>query len=72
MREVRPGTLLLNAKGKQVRVTNVYFSRESSAMVQISANCHTTITHPLIETLESATLPQNRDHGGGMVFSPTH
>ena len=27
MREVRPGTRLLNAKGKEVMVTNVYFSR---------------------------------------------
>jgi len=26
MREVRLGTLLLNAKGNEVRVTNVYFS----------------------------------------------
>jgi len=50
MREVRPGTFLLNAKGKRVKVTNVYFSRESTAMVKISANCHTTLTHPLIDT----------------------
>jgi len=38
MREVRPGTLLINAKRKQVKVTNVYFSRESTVMVQISAH----------------------------------
>jgi len=52
MREVRPGTFLLNAKGKKVRVTNVYFSRESTVMVQISALCHATITHPMIDTKE--------------------
>jgi len=40
MREVRPGTLLINKKGKQVKVTNVYFSVESSVMVQISKHCH--------------------------------
>jgi len=50
MREVRPGTFLLNAKGKEVRVTNVYFSRESTVMVQISAHCHATITHPMVDT----------------------
>ena len=50
MREVRPGTRLLNAKGKAVIVTNVYFSRESAVMVQISEHCHTTITHPLVDT----------------------
>jgi hypothetical protein len=50
MREVRPGTLLLNAKGKEVKVTNVYFSRESAVMVQISEHCHATITHPLVDT----------------------
>jgi len=37
MREVRPGTFLINAKGKKVKGTNVYFSRESTVMVQISA-----------------------------------
>jgi len=62
MREVRPGNLLLNAKGKQVRVTNVYFSRESSVMVQISANCHTTITHPLIDTKTHGRKHRNRPH----------
>jgi len=50
MREVRPGTFLFNAKGKKVRVTNVYFSRESTVMVQISAHCHATITHPMVDT----------------------
>jgi len=50
MREVRPGTRLLNAKGKEVMVTNVYFSRENAVMVQISEHCHTTITHPLVDT----------------------
>jgi len=62
MREVRPGTLLLNAKGKSVRVTNVYSSRESSAMVQISANCHTTITHPLIDTKTHGRKHRNWTH----------
>jgi len=42
MREIRAGTTLLNSKGRRVKVTHVYFSRESSVMVQISANCHTT------------------------------
>jgi len=50
MREIRVGTNLLNAKGKWVKVTQVYFSRESSVMVQISANCHATLTHPIIDT----------------------
>jgi len=50
MREVRPGTLLLNAKGNEVKVTNVYFNRESAVMVQISAHCHATITHPMVDT----------------------
>jgi len=50
MREVHIGTYLLNAKSNPVKVTHVYFSRESSVMVQISANCHTTLTHPLIDT----------------------
>ena len=49
MREIRPGIRLLNAKGKEVMVTNVYFSRENAVMVQISENCHTTITHPLVD-----------------------
>ena len=60
MREVRSGTFLLNAKGKQVKVTNVYFSRESSVMVQISANCHTTLTHPLIDTKTDRRKYRNR------------
>ena len=46
MIEVRPGTFLINAKGKKVRVTNVYFSRESTVMVQISEHCHARITPP--------------------------
>jgi hypothetical protein len=33
MREVRPGIRLLNAKGKEVMVTNVYFSQEIAVMV---------------------------------------
>jgi len=62
MREVRPGTFLFNAKGKPVRVTNVYLSREGSAMVQIPANCHTTITHPLIDTKTHRRKHRNRPH----------
>ena len=50
MREVRPGTFLINTKGKKVKVTNVYFSRESTVRVQISAHCHATITHPMVDT----------------------
>jgi len=60
MREVRPGTFLLNTKGNLVKVTNVYFSRESSVMVQISANCHTTLTHPLIDTKTDRRKYRNR------------
>ena len=69
MREVRPGTLLINAKGKPVRVTNVYFSRESSVMVQISANCHTTITHPLIDTKTYERRHRNRQHFPKVVIT---
>jgi len=50
MREIRPGTFLLNAKGNPVKVTNVYFSMENLVMVQISPNCHITLTHPVIDT----------------------
>jgi len=60
MREVRSGTFLLNAKGKPVKVTNVYFSRESSVMVQISANCHATLTHPLIDAKTYRRKYRNR------------
>ena len=57
MREVRPGTFLLNANGNPVKVTNVYFSRESAVMVQTSPNCHITLTHPVIDT-----RPGRRQH----------
>jgi len=67
MREVRAGTFLLNAKGKPVKVTNVYFSRESAAMVQISANYHTTITHPLIDTKTDRRKHRNRPHSPKIV-----
>jgi len=50
MREVRPGTCLINAKGNRVRVTNVYFSTESSVMFQISKHCHASITHSMLDT----------------------
>jgi len=49
MREVRPGTCLINKKGNRVRVTNVYFSTESSVMAQISQHCHASITHPMLD-----------------------
>jgi len=62
MREVRPGTFLINAKGKQVRVTNVYFSRESTVMVQISTNCHATITHPMVDTKAHGRSYRSRRH----------
>jgi len=67
MREVCPGTLLINAKGKPVRVTNVYFSRESTVMVQISAHCHATITHPLIDTKAHGRMQRNRRHSSKIV-----
>jgi len=67
MREVRAGTFLLNAKVKPVKVTNVYFSRESAAMVQISANYHTTITHPLIDTKTDRRKHRNRPHSPKIV-----
>jgi len=60
MREVRPGTFLINAKGKKVRVTNVYFSRESTVMVQISEHCHATITHPMLDTKGVGKMQLNR------------
>jgi len=60
MREVRSGTFLLNAKGKPVKVTHVYFSRESSVMVQISPNCHITLTHPLVDTQADRRKYRNR------------
>ena len=60
MREIRVGTILLNAKGKRVRVTQVYFSRESSVMVQISANCHATLTHPIIDTKAARRTSRKR------------
>jgi len=53
---VRPGTCLINAKGNQVRVTNVHFSTESSVMVQISQHCHASITHPMLDTKEAGRL----------------
>ena len=61
MREVRPGTCLINAKGKQVRVTNVYFSRESSVMVQISQHCHASVTHPMLDTKGAGWSQPNRE-----------
>jgi len=68
MREIRAGTYLLNAKGKLVKVTHVYFSRESSVMVQISANCHSTLTHPLIDT---KTVRRKYRHRSRITFVTT-
>jgi len=62
IREIRTGTYLLNAKGNRVKVTHVYFSRESSVMVQFSANCHATLTHPLIDT-KTARRKYRKRHG---------
>ena len=50
LREIRPGTLLINTKGNTARVTNVYFSTENSEMVQILERCHASITHPILDT----------------------
>jgi len=44
MREVRPGTLLINAKGKPVRVTNVYFSRDGPDLCTLPRNDHPSTT----------------------------
>ena len=60
MREVRPGTFLINAKGKKVRVTHVYFSMESTVMVQISEHCHASITHPMLDTKGVGRMQLNR------------
>ena len=69
MTEVRPGTLLINAKGKQVRVTNVYFSRESTVMVQIFAHCHATITHPQLETKVHGRMHRNRRNSSKTIIT---
>jgi len=69
IREVRPGTLLINARGKQVRVTNVYFSGESTVMVQISAHCHATITHPLLDTKVHGRTHRNRRHSTKTIIT---
>jgi len=69
MREVRPGTLLINARGKKVRVTNVYFGRESTVMVQISAHCHATITHPLLDTKAHGRTHSNRRHSAKSIIT---
>jgi len=69
MREVRPGTLLINARGKQVRVTNVYFSRDSTVMVQISAHCHAMITHPLLDTKVHGRTHRNRRHSTKTIIT---
>ena len=69
MREVRPGTLLINKKGKQVKVTNVYFSVESSVMVQISEHCHASITHPILDTKRTGRVQQTRKPPGGTIVA---
>jgi len=60
MREVRPDTLHINAKGRKVRVTNVYFSMESSVMAQISEHCHASTTHPMLDTKGAGQMQLNR------------
>jgi len=67
MREVRPGNLLINAKGTQVKVTNVYFSVESSVMVQISKHCHASITHLMLDTKRAERTQQNRKFPGKTI-----
>jgi len=69
MREVRPGTFLINAKGKKVRVTNVYFSRESTVMVQISEHCHATITHPMLDTKVHGRTQRNRRYSAKTIVT---
>jgi len=69
MREARPGTFLINAKGKKVRVTNVYFSRESTVMVQISAHYHATITHPMLDTKVHGLTQRNRRHSAKTIIT---
>jgi len=69
MREVRPGTFLINAKGKKVRVTNVYFSRESTVMVQISEHCHATNTHPMLDTKVHGRTQRNRRYSAKTIVT---
>ena len=69
MREVRPGTLLINARGKPVRVTNVYFSRENTVMVHISAHFRATITHPLLHTKVHGRTHRNRRHSTKTIIT---
>jgi len=69
MREVRPGTLLLNAKGNEVRVINVYFSRDSTVMVQISAHCHATITHPMVDTKRQGRRNRGRRNSAKTIVT---
>ena len=69
MREVRPGTFLINAKGNRVKVTNVYFSRESTVMVQISAHCHATITHPMVDTKKRGRTYQSRRNSAKTIVT---
>jgi len=68
-REVRPGTFLINAKGKKVKVTNVYFSRESTVMVQISAHCHATITHPMLDTKVHGRAQRNQRYSAKTIVT---
>ena len=69
MREVHPSTLLINAKGKKVTVTHVYFSRESTVMVQISAYCHATITYPLLDTKVHGRTQRNRRQSAKSIIT---
>jgi len=69
MREVRPGTILINAKGKQVKVTNVHFSMESSVMVQISQHCHASIAHTMLDTKRAERMQQNRGICGKTIVA---
>jgi len=53
----------------QVKVTNVYFSVESSVMVQISKHCHASITHPMLDTKRAERTQQNRKPPGKTIVA---
>ena len=69
MREVRPGSLLIDKKGKQARVTNVYYSVENSLMVQISEHCHASITHPILDTKRTRRVQEDRKPPGRTIVA---
>jgi len=46
-------------EGKAGESHDVYFSVESSVMVQISEHCHTSITHPMLDAKQAERTQQN-------------